>query len=33
MALAKFDQDPELIGFWGRATVDEPDRHPLLPPH
>ncbi|WP_026073102.1 Tll0287-like domain-containing protein [Nodosilinea nodulosa] len=23
MALAKFDQDPELIGFWGRATVDD----------
>lgn len=22
MALAKFDQDPELIGFWGRATID-----------
>lgn len=23
MALAKFDQDPELVGFWGRATVDD----------
>jgi hypothetical protein len=23
MALAKFDQDPELIGFWGRATVED----------
>jgi len=23
IALAKFNQDPELIGFWGRATLDE----------
>jgi hypothetical protein len=33
MALAQFEQQPELMGFWENATIDGQVRKSLLPPH
>jgi hypothetical protein len=33
MALAKFEDDPDLVGFWDQGSARQPARHPLLSAH